>query len=85
MFETKNLSKEKIEQRRNEKISLKRANRRRTIKKSCCKECGEPKHYICLKHHPNQRNKGFRKLWKKIRYNSKKLYFNLAKTLNLIE
>lgn len=75
MFETENLTEEVIKQRRKDKSR----NRKRTIKRHCCSLCGEPKHYVCLEHHPNQRNKGFRKLWKKLRYNSKNLYFNWLK------
>lgn len=55
------------------------------INKHRCHLCGVPKSYICLKDYPNWKKKGIKKLWKQIRYNSKKLYFNLAKKLNLAE
>ncbi len=84
MFETKKLSREIIEQRRKERKLVKRANRK-IIKKSCCKECGQPKHYVCLEHNPYRRKSFFNKLIKKRRYYARKIYFSVAKKLKFID
>jgi hypothetical protein len=52
--------------------------------KRICKICGQPKHRVCFEHH-NFPKKGFSKVLKKIRYYSRKLYFNLARKLKLVE
>ncbi len=85
MFETKKLSREKIEQRRLERKPIKRANRNKRIIKQCCKQCGEPKHYICLDHHTMPTPKISELILKKLRYYSRKLYFSLARKLNFAE
>ncbi len=80
MFETENLTDEIIEQRRE-----KSRNRKRTIKRCRCKLCGEPKHYICLNHPPPRPLKGLRRILKRIKYHSRKVYFNLLKNLKFVE
>lgn len=77
MFETKKLSREKIERRRLER-KANRKYRRRRITLHCCQECGQPKSYICLEHNLNKKKPFIKKILKKIRYNSKKFYFGLA-------
>lgn len=72
------------EQLREEKIAARRKKRKRYVKRCRCRECGQPKHYICLEHHP-RRKTGIKKLLHQIRYQSKKLLFNLAEGLGLIE
>ncbi len=52
--------------------------------KNKCQICGQPKHRVCPKHH-NFPKKGFSKVLKKLRYYSRKFYFNLARKLNLVE
>lgn len=62
----------------------KKTKRKRYVKRCRCKKCGKPKHYICLEHHPHRKT-GVKRLLHKIRYNSKRLYFYMAKKLNLVE
>lgn len=73
-----------IEQLREEKRAARRGNRKRYLKRSRCRECGQPKKYICLEHHPHRKT-GVKRLLHKIRYYSKRLYFYIAKKLNLVE
>lgn len=80
MFETENLTVEMIEQKRE-----KRRNRRRTIKRHRCKACGLPKHYVCLDHLPPQPRRGLGKILQRIKYYSRKAYFNLLKNLKFVE
>jgi hypothetical protein len=77
------LTRETIERRRAERKVLRNKNRRRTIRKACCKECGQPKHYVCLEHHQFP-NKGFKRFHKKVRQFARKMKFILAKSLNLL-
>ena len=80
MFETENLTDEIIKQRRKDKSR----NRKKTIKRHCCSLCGEPKRYICLDHHPRPR-KGLRRIWGRIKYYSRKTYFNLLRNLKFVD
>ena len=82
--QTMQLSREKIEQRRQDRKAVKRNNRQRTIKKSCCNECGQRKHYICLDHHQFP-NKGLKKIIKQIRYRVRKFYFGLSEKFKFAE
>lgn len=84
MFETKNLSREMIELRRKERKPIKRANRRKNIKRSCCKECGQPKHYICLEHNSHKKLGFIKRIQKLIRYNLRKIFFNVFAKLGFI-
>ena len=59
--------------------------RKKKITRHCCKQCGERKHYICLKCDSHKRFGIFIPLPKRIRYYSRKLYFSLAEKLRLIE
>ena len=52
-------------------------NHRKKLKR-LCKTCQQPKHSICLEHH-NFEKKGLSKVWKKIRYYSRKFYFTWLK------
>lgn len=61
-----------------------KAKRKRYVKRCCCKQCGKPKHYICLEHH-NYKKTGIKRLLNRIRYYSKKFFFNLAGRLRLVE
>ncbi len=68
--------------------AAKRKRRRQTFKKSCCRECGKLKHYICLEHHQYKKSelkKFFERPFQRIRYYSKKLYFSLMTKLKFIE
>jgi hypothetical protein len=57
---------------------------RRIKANSHCKICNQPKHFVCLDHH-NQKTTEFKKFLKKarkrIRYYSRKIYFNVARKL----
>ena len=77
MNEAKQLTEEqRIEKKRRKK------QQRRTIRRHCCSECGQPKHYICLEHNlPNPKGTRLSKVPKKIRYYSRKLFFNFARNL----
>lgn len=84
MFETKKLTKEKIEQRRQERRAVKRANQRRKITRHCCNECGQPKHYICLEHNQHLKKPFLLRLPQRIRYYSRKFYFNLVRRFGFV-
>ncbi|MDQ2747818.1 MAG: hypothetical protein M3T96_11235 [Acidobacteriota bacterium] len=72
------------EQLRKETRAARRKRRRGYLKKLCCKQCGEPKHYVCLEHH-NFKKKGLEKLYSKFNRYARKFYFNLKKRLNFVE
>ncbi len=58
-------------------------NRRRKAK-ATCKVCGKFKHYVCLEHHnPPKKPTGVKWILKRTRYYSRKIYFNVAKSLGL--
>ncbi|HEY0428702.1 MAG TPA: hypothetical protein VGC76_13055 [Pyrinomonadaceae bacterium] len=70
----------KIEQRRLERKPNKRKNRRRKITRHSCKECNEPKHYICFNHNSDvRRYSKVERFFKRLRYKTKKLFFYLGK------
>jgi len=59
---------------------------RRKRAKATCKICGNHKHYVCLEHHnPPKKPTGIKRILKRSRYYSRKIYYNLAKNLGLIE
>jgi hypothetical protein len=62
-----------------------RKRRRRTIKRSCCSQCGQPKHYICLEHHRQKKRAFFKRFPNRLRYHTKKFCFKLAEKLGLIQ
>jgi hypothetical protein len=66
---------------------ISRERRRKYIKKHCCQKCGQPKHYICLKHNQYQirRESFLKKLFRKRRYYARKLYFSIAKGFGFVE
>lgn len=88
MFETKNLTKEKIELRRIERKSIKTSSQKKRIKR-LCKHCGNPKQTICFDHHklPNRyTNRRIREVVPmRIRFYLRKFYFTFARILNLVE
>jgi hypothetical protein len=67
--------------------AARRKKRTRKIARQCCKECGQPKHYICLEHNSQIKLKIkptiFKTLSKRFRVYSRKVYFNLARKLGL--
>lgn len=77
------------EQLRKEMRAAKRKRRRQSgVKKSCCRECGKPKHRICLEHHSFKKTeieKLLLKPFRRTRYYFKKLYFTIARTLGFVE
>ncbi len=83
MFETEELSTEKIEQSRTEGKSSRTANRKKKITRHCCLECGEPKHYVCLEHHNFQKT-GLQRIYAKARSGVRTVYFTLARKLNFV-
>jgi uncharacterized protein YuzE len=60
-------------------------NRARKITRRCCKECGQPKHYICLKHNSQFKPATFRILPKRFKYYMRKFYFNVARKIGIVE
>ncbi len=62
-----------------------RKRRRRTIKRVCCSQCGQPKHYICLEHNTQIKQTIFKRFPNRLRYHTKKFCFNLAEKLGLIQ
>ena len=70
-----------IEKRRAERKDRKRA-RRKTIKRHCCRQCGEPKHYICLEHNHNRKASFLKRIVRKSRRYGRKIYFMLAAKLD---
>jgi hypothetical protein len=60
-------------------------NRRRKAN-SHCRICNQPKHFVCLEHHDYKMTE-FEKILKKprqrIRYYSRKIYFNVARNLGI--
>ena len=87
MFETKKLTREIIEQRRKERRPISRQYRNGIIKKHCCQKCGQPKHYVCLKHNQYRplKESVFRKLFRKRRYYARKLFFTVARKLGFVQ
>jgi hypothetical protein len=63
--------------------AARRKNRKRKIVRHCCKQCGEPKHYICLTHNQQIKPPIFKVILKRFRYYLKKSYFNFARKLGL--
>jgi hypothetical protein len=60
--------------------------KRRRKAKATCKICGEHKHYVCLeRHNPPKKPTGFKRILKRSRYYSRKIYYNLAENLGLIK
>jgi hypothetical protein len=54
--------------------------------KATCKICGQHKHYVCLEHHnPSKKPTGIKRILKRSRYYSRKIYYNLTKNLGLRE
>ena len=81
--ETMQLSeKDKIIEGRKAKNRARKKALRRKIKRHNCKECGLPKHYICLEHY-QQRPPLYRRLPKKIRYYAKRFCFAVARKAGL--
>jgi uncharacterized protein YuzE len=64
--------------------AARRKNRKRKIVRHCCKVCGQPKNYICLKHNDQIKPTIHKLIPKKLRYYSKKLYFNVARKLGFV-
>jgi hypothetical protein len=62
-----------------------RKRRRRTIKRVCCSQCGQPKHYICLEHNTQIKQTIFKRFPNRLRYHTKKFCFKLAEKLGLIQ
>lgn len=93
MFETSKLTKQIIEQRREEnreqkQLKRKAAKKRRKnrIIRHCCKECGKPKHYICLDHNTHlKRHNPYLKVLRKIRHYARKSYFSLARSFGVVK
>lgn len=70
------------ESRKAKRKDRKKLNRA-TIKRHCCNHCGEPKHYICLKHNtyltkPNRIVSFYKKARRKVRT----LYFGILRIIN---
>jgi hypothetical protein len=54
--------------------------------KATCKVCGLSKNYVCLEcHNPRNKLTGIKRILKKSMYYSRKIYYNLARNLGLIE
>jgi hypothetical protein len=65
--------------------AVKELNRRKRAK-ATCKFCGEFKHYVCLEHHnPRRKPTGIKRILKRSRYYSRKIYYNLKRNLGLLE
>lgn len=73
------------DQKRKERRAARRNAKRRYVKKNCCRECGQPKHYICLEHNSNLRKPLWKRFISKSRYNSRKLFFNLARKVGFVD
>lgn len=58
--------------------------RKKRSKVKHCKQCGQPKHYICQTHH-NFKKQGFAKIYSKIRRCWRKIYFAFAVKLGFAE
>jgi hypothetical protein len=58
--------------------AARRKDRKRKIVRHCCKECGQPKHYICLQHNQQIKPPIFKVILKKLRRYAKKFYFGAA-------
>lgn len=65
-----------------EGVALKRRRRKGG---GCCGQCGQPKHYVCLYHHPFPKTRGLKKVFKNIRYHVRKFYFNWARRLKFVD
>jgi len=74
MFETKKLTREKIEQRRKERKAIKRKPK-----------IAHPERYVCVKQSSHRKELYFKRLFRKRRYYARKLYFSVAKTFGLVE
>jgi hypothetical protein len=67
-------------------IELNRRLNRRRRASATCGICGQYKHYVCLeRHNPRKKQTGFKRILKRSRYYSRKIYYNLAKNLGLLE
>jgi hypothetical protein len=65
--------------------AVKEFNRKKKAK-ATCKICGQHKHYVCLEHHnPPKKPTGIKRILKRSRYYSRKIYYNLTKNLGLRE
>jgi hypothetical protein len=65
--------------------AVKEFNRRKKAK-AICKICSEPKHYVCLEcHNPLKKPTGLKRILKRSRYYSRKIYYNLTRNLGLRE
>jgi hypothetical protein len=65
--------------------AVKEFNRRKKAK-ATCKICGQHKHYVCLEHHnPPKKPTGIKRILKRSRYYSRKIYYNLKRNLGLLE
>lgn len=84
MIEQLNQTDDKQEARKL-KRAARRKNARKKITKQCCSQCGQPKHYICLEHNPYKKRSFFKRLPSRVRYYSRKFYFNLATRIGLAE
>ncbi len=65
--------------------AARRKNRKSKIVRHCCKDCGQPKHYICLEHNQYKKRTMFQMFQKCVRYYLRKLYFNFGKKLGFAE
>ncbi len=75
------VNEEVVKARRAAKRERIRENRKRKIANRCCKECGQPKSYVCLKHNQQIKPTIFKVIRKKFRYYTRKFYFNSARKL----
>lgn len=75
--------KDQIREARKVRRRERRKSNRIKIKRHCCKQCGLPKHYICLDHHP-QRKPFYLRFPKKIRYYFRKFYYALARKTGFV-
>ncbi len=76
---------EQVEQRRKVTRPIKRKNRKIKITRTCCKECGQPKHYICLTHNSQKKKHWIYKIFTKPRYYFRKFYFGVARKLGFVD
>ncbi len=65
---------------------LTRERRERKRAKRACKICGRPKEFVCLEHNQYKKRKSFPvRLAKKVRYLYRKFYFNVGRSLGLVD
>lgn len=73
---------------RNEKRRIRNQKRRKSLKRHCCKKCGQQKHYVCLEHHQFKKTeveKFLERPLPRIQYYLRKLYFSSMRKLKFIE